>query len=90
VSTVTSRFFNVQWLPEFDRVAFGSLMMDTVKAHSKGVRKMFSFLAVAKSQLASRKAFHWFVCVTILLIIQIAGVQCLLILSLSVQQVTLV
>ena len=80
----------MQWLPVFDRVAAGSLVMDTVKAHSRGVRKLVSFSAVAKGQLASRKAIHWFVCVTILLILQIAEVQCLLILSLSVQQVALV
>ena len=51
--------FNVQWLPEFDRVAAGSLMVDTVKAHSRGVRKLFSFSAVAKGQLASRVFSCW-------------------------------
>ena len=34
-------------------------MVDTVKAHSRGVRKLFSFSAVAKGQLASRVFSCW-------------------------------
>lgn len=50
---------NVQWLPSFDRVAAGSLYVDTVKAHSRGVRRLFSFWAVAPGQLASRVFSCW-------------------------------
>jgi hypothetical protein len=49
----------VQWLPSFDRVTAGSLFVDGVKAHSRGVRKLFSFWAVAPGQLASRVFSCW-------------------------------
>jgi hypothetical protein len=51
--------YNIQWLDAFDRATAGSAVVDTIDAHGRGVRKLFSFWAVAESQLASRVFSCW-------------------------------
>lgn len=51
--------FNITWLSEFERVVAGSLLVDTVRGHGRGVRKLFSFEAIDRGMLASRVFSCW-------------------------------